>query len=45
MINTIKTSPVGLAWSLWKQGDPSLYGTLWVIAACLGALATLLLPG
>jgi hypothetical protein len=45
MINPMKSSPVGSAASLWKQADPCLYGTLWVVAACLGTLATLLLPG
>jgi hypothetical protein len=45
MINPLKSRSVGLTASLWRQWDPSLHGTLWVVIACLGTLATLFLPG
>ncbi len=45
MINAIKTSPISSALSLRKQEDPSLYGTLSVIAACLGTMLALIVLG
>jgi hypothetical protein len=45
MINTLKSSLVVSAASLWRQEDPSLYGTLLVVVACLGTVGTVLLLG
>ena len=42
---TTRTSPVTLTGLDRVDRDSSLYGTLWVVVACLGVLATLLLPG
>jgi hypothetical protein len=45
MIATTGTSPVPPAGLERVDRNSSLYGTLWVVAACLAVLATLLLPG
>jgi hypothetical protein len=45
MIDPMNPSLAGTIASLWKRGDSSLFGTLWVLAACLAMLAILLLPG
>jgi hypothetical protein len=45
MISPMNSRLAGTVTSVWKQGDSSLFGTLWVLAACLATLATLLLPG
>ncbi len=45
MIGPMKTRLVGTVATVWKQGDSTLFGTLWVLAACLATLATLFLPG
>jgi len=45
MIGPMNSRLAGTVASVWKQGDSSLFGTLWVLAACLATLATLLLPG
>jgi hypothetical protein len=45
MIKTHKTTIPGLAAFDRPGANPSLYGSLWVIAACLLVLAILLLPG
>ncbi len=42
---TTRTSPARSAGLTRPDRDSSFYGTLWVIAACLAVLATLLLPG
>jgi hypothetical protein len=45
MSRATTTSPARLAGPVHADRDPSFYGTLWVVAACLAVLATLLLPG
>jgi hypothetical protein len=45
MIDPMNSSLAGTIASLWKRGDSSLFGTLWVLAACLATLTILLLPG
>src|SRR5271165_652199 len=45
MNSTTGTSPVRLTRLAEIDRNTSLYGTLWVIGACLAVLATLLLPG
>jgi hypothetical protein len=45
MIDPMNSSLAGTIVSLWKRGDSSLFGTLWVLAACLATLTILLLPG
>lgn len=45
MHEVTRTSPAPLAGLVAANRDPSLYGTLWVVVACLAVLATLLLPG
>jgi hypothetical protein len=45
MIGPMNTRLAGTVATVWKQGDPTLLGTLWVLAACLATLATLFLPG
>ncbi len=42
---TTRTSPVPLRGLTGVDRNSSLYGTLWVVAACLAVLATLFLPG
>jgi len=45
MMTTSKSIPTEWAGLIRENRDRSLYGTLWVVAACLGVLATLLLSG
>ena len=45
MRSTTRTSPARLTGLAGVDQNTSLYGTLWVVAACLAVLATLLLPG
>lgn len=45
MSRITRTSPAPLTGLVAAERDPSLYGTLWVVAACIAVLATLLLPG
>ena len=45
MINIHHLNPLVPAFFDRLDRNPSLYGSLWVVAACLIALATLLLPG
>jgi hypothetical protein len=41
----MRTSPTAAPDLARLKRDASLYGTLWVVAACVAVLATLLLPG
>ena len=45
MISASKLMPLGPAQFGHLERNSTLYGSLWVIAACLVVLATLLLPG
>ena len=45
MIRTHRTTSLGPGGLGRRDRNPSLYGSLWVVAACLIVLATLLLPG
>lgn len=45
MIRTIKLSVIGWTRRIQKDRDPSLYGSLWVVAASLGVLAVVMLSG
>jgi hypothetical protein len=45
MMSTMKSTTSWYSSSRRSEHDESLYGTLWVLVACLGALATLFLPG
>jgi hypothetical protein len=45
MIGPMNSRLVGTVVSVWKHGDSTLFGTLWVLVACLATLAILLLPG
>jgi hypothetical protein len=45
MIETMKSSRAGLAGADHADRDASLYGSLWVVIAVLGVLATLFLAG
>jgi hypothetical protein len=45
MNTTTRTSPAASAGLARADRDSSFYGTLWVVAASLAVLATLLLPG
>ena len=45
MFVSMKSRLFFAAASFWKHGDPSVVGTLGIIVACLGVLATVLLPG
>jgi hypothetical protein len=45
MFEVTRTSPAPMAGLVGANRNTSLYGTLWVVVACLAVLATLLLPG
>ncbi len=45
MLVPMKSSLAVTAASVWKQTDPVAVGTLAIVVACLGVLATLLQPG
>jgi hypothetical protein len=45
MIDTTKSRGIGYSLDQWKESSASRYGTLWVLVACLGALAILFFSG
>src|SRR4029079_2830301 len=45
MINTMKSIALGNSVPVRTTGDPSWYGTLWILVACLGVLATFFFAG
>ncbi len=45
MIGTTKVTVLGEPVPKWSAHDPSWHGTIWVVVACLGVLATLFFSG